>query len=558
MKVKVKYVTSVNGVYYFRINVPQSLRSALGISELKRSLHTEDLHEASYMTTLLIPKLMQLFYKIEEQSMLKEKATDTIRKFFEEELETRRHKRLKAIYPNAETKAREKQELRENLEEMRVDGHTNNLLVFSKVADHLIKTNKLAIEKDSSDYMLFCEELLTGFFNLTKEEINMVGGYYGMTLDDIIPPKQQAESTFVQTPIPNDPAYSISVLFERFIDEKMHTQQWQEGNKTTFVMLKELLVEVFGDVDIRSLTHQKLLDFRDDILSKLPPNRHKKPEYREKTYTAILKMKNVKTISLTTLNNHLTKYGTFFRWTNKHKFISENIAEGLGLDTPDRDDEKRDIYTRNNLLKILENIKEFRSGKPERYWIPIIALLSGMRQNEIAQLYISDIQKLEGILCFNLQKENPDQKLKTKAARRIVPVHPDLIELGFDEYIDQLKKKHLTRLWPNLKAGRDGFGHCFQRWYGKFNRRKITTDEKQVFHSFRHTFIDNLKQQDVNEIIISELVGHANKSITTGRYGKRYEPKKLLDAMLKLEFGFNIVEILAGEQTNTTSGDIIE
>jgi hypothetical protein len=31
--------------------------------------------------------------------------------------------------------------------------------------------------------------------------------------------------------------------------------------------------------------------------------------------------------------------------------------------------------------------------------------------------------------------------------------------------------------------------------------------------------------------MIAELMGHANDSITTGRYGKRYQPKILMEAI---------------------------
>ena len=59
---------------------------------------------------------------------------------------------------------------------------------------------------------------------------------------------------------------------------------------------------------------------------------------------------------------------------------------------------------------------------------------------------------------------------------------------------------------------------------------------KKVFHSFRHTVITHLKYKDVQDRFISELVGHAVEG-EKGRYGKRFDPKKLLkEAVIKLDF----------------------
>jgi integrase len=47
---------------------------------------------------------------------------------------------------------------------------------------------------------------------------------------------------------------------------------------------------------------------------------------------------------------------------------------------------------------------------------------------------------------------------------------------------------------------------------------------------------DTLKQKGVAEGIISEILGHANQSISTGRYGKRYRPSVLLEALIRLDY----------------------
>jgi integrase len=89
----------------------------------------------------------------------------------------------------------------------------------------------------------------------------------------------------------------------------------------------------------------------------------------------------------------------------------------------------------------------------------------------------------------------------------------------------------------NLNRKRDGYGHDFSKWYQRHNRKHVTQDPKKVFHSFRHLVADTLKQKGVAEGIIAEILGHANHSITTGRYGKRYRPSVLLEALEQLNYG---------------------
>jgi len=92
-----------------------------------------------------------------------------------------------------------------------------------------------------------------------------------------------------------------------------------------------------------------------------------------------------------------------------------------------------------------------------------------------------------------------------------------------------------------LAKRRDGYAHDFGKWFQKLNRASITEEPRKVFHSLRHTFIDTLKQAGIAEALIAEMVGHSNeKSMTMSRYGKRYQPRVLLEAMMHLDYEIDI------------------
>lgn len=206
------------------------------------------------------------------------------------------------------------------------------------------------------------------------------------------------------------------------------------------------------------------------------------------------------------------------------------------LEDKRRDDELRKTYSEEDIQRILVNLP-CSKDRPERYWIPRIAMYSGLRLDEICQLYVDDVIKIDGIWCFDVNDRN-DKKVKVESSKRTVPIHPKLISLGFLTYHDELLQKHEPRLWNALSWRKDdGYSNGFGKWYRIFNRQFVTDDLKKVFHSFRHTVADTLKQAGVQESVISEILGHTHKSITTGRYGKRYQPSVLLEAIVKLDYG---------------------
>ena len=125
-----------------------------------------------------------------------------------------------------------------------------------------------------------------------------------------------------------------------------------------------------------------------------------------------------------------------------------------------------------------------------------------------------------------------------------MPVHPFLFhDLKLIDYVQHLKVKGEKRLFPELKRRRDGYGQTVSKWFSRYKNRNldIKEDEKKDFHSFRHTFTDNLKQSlNVPDVMISELVGHSVDSITMTRYGKRYDVEGLFDAISKVKYDVDL------------------
>jgi integrase len=143
-----------------------------------------------------------------------------------------------------------------------------------------------------------------------------------------------------------------------------------------------------------------------------------------------------------------------------------------------------------------------------RFWVPLIALFCGLRQNEICQLATADVEDLDGITVIYVRKTHPWQKLKSKSARRYVPVHPELIRIGFLRYVSEIRSDQHVQLFPELKPdGRGYMSGIFQKRFNSFRRRVGIIDPDGVFHSLRHSWRDALREARITEEFAQILGG---------------------------------------------------
>lgn len=326
----------------------------------------------------------------------------------------------------------------------------------------------------------------------------------------------------------------LQQVSEAYIQEHVALKKWTE--KTVIEFSSQLLMfqKVVGDVPIRSIDRKVMVGYL-ETLKRLPAGISNKPIYRDKSIKEIMAMPDVVPMSSTTVNKYIERAGALFLWCIRQDFLDRNPAQGLTIAKTKSEDELRSAYSLDDIDRIKKTLSKVEKNRPERYWVPRIGFYSGARLNEICQLYVSDVVKVDEIWCFDVNGDK-DKRLKNLASKRMIPIHPKLIELGFIDYIEKLKARGAVRLWERLPAGRDGYSHLFGKWYQRHNREHITQDKKKCFHSHRHLVTDTLKQAGVAEGVISEIIGHANESITMSRYGKRFRPQILLDALLKLDY----------------------
>lgn len=76
-------------------------------------------------------------------------------------------------------------------------------------------------------------------------------------------------------------------------------------------------------------------------------------------------------------------------------------------------------------------------------WLPLLALFAGARQAEYAGLRVSDIREDDRArvpLTWFMRDNKAGRRLKTKSSERVVPVHPQLVKIGFLDYVSARRK----------------------------------------------------------------------------------------------------------------------
>jgi integrase len=99
--------------------------------------------------------------------------------------------------------------------------------------------------------------------------------------------------------------------------------------------------------------------------------------------------------------------------------------------------------------------------------MPLMALLTGARLNELAPLTAADVitDPATDIVAINIKEDREQgRRLKTIGSARLVPLHPELTRIGFLKFVDwiRLAAGQEGRLFPLLVPSRKGsFGEAW-------------------------------------------------------------------------------------------------
>jgi integrase len=173
------------------------------------------------------------------------------------------------------------------------------------------------------------------------------------------------------------------------------------------------------------------------------------------------------------------------------------------------------------------------------FWLPLLGLLTGARLEELAQLQFADIRTVDNVPFIAIHASDDEHRVKNGGSWRLVPLHPQLVAIGFLQYVAGAAggEGEGGRLFPTLVPDRHGkLGFEFSKWFGRWLDRLGLSDPNLDFHSFRSTFKDLCRLAEIPEDVHDALTGHVaqGREVSRGYGSAQYPAPPLVRAMQRI------------------------
>jgi integrase len=538
-------------IYYIRVIIPNGIKEGLHKLEYRRSLKTRCPHIARMMG-----RVLRACFEVHLEGVRADMITwEALREILDKRL-------VQLIAAEREKLSREgpyplisddiwKSNTIPNYHQAIRDisaarsGHSSNVASgatcipeFAEVlAVDILHAAKIDLDKSSDLFRQFCEATVRMYLEYTQQRLTLNDEARSFKV------VQQPSSPFTpSTSTSHVTGKRISEVVETYCQERVAGGNWTAKTETEYRAAYKLLINVIHDRPIKLVDYSAAQVFKATLM-KLPANMNKKPLYRDKPINDVLEMQIPKDdlLSISKVNAYLMRVSALFNWAERTGYVHGNPFSGQKVKEKLAGHEKRETFSNTDLMALFSS-PEYLNGKhkhPYHYWLPLLGLFTGARIDEICQLHLEDIYQVQDCWVFDFNDKG-EKKLKNQSSARIIPIHSRLIDLGLIDYDSTLRKKGEVRLFPELVKRRDGYSQDASKWFSRYRTRCGVTDQRKTFHSFRHTVLDHLKKKDIQKEKIAAIAGHKDESITTGLYGKPYEPLHLVPVIQSLDFSIEV------------------
>jgi hypothetical protein len=165
----------------------------------------------------------------------------------------------------------------------------------------------------------------------------------------------------------------LSTVIKPYINDR--EKEWTPKTLMENAAHFRLIVGLISDVPVESIDRETGRSFKNNLM-KLPPNVTKR--YPRQSPLEVLKRIHSgkitvnATLSIKSVNKHLTQLCTLMKYCIKEGYRLDNPASGMNIKQHRRQDEERKAYSREDIQKILQNLPT-QKDRPERYWVPLFS-----------------------------------------------------------------------------------------------------------------------------------------------------------------------------------------
>lgn len=301
------------------------------------------------------------------------------------------------------------------------------------------------------------------------------------------------------------------------------------------------------------------------------PNRRGGQTLRDDIWSYVDNQEGRKCIDSGSVKSKLSHVKTLLYDMKRRNFISEGLLSAScfvinSVTNPIDLEKSREVKPPFELghLEILFNPDKFlpwTSLHGDDFWIPLIGLFTGARIEEITRLQRKDIKQTPEMPVWSKKKDksrhgiwymditSSEKGLKNNgASHRVMPLHPYLVDIGFIDYISDFNPGEF--IFPHYgmreydKAS-DMFVR-YRRLVGVGRQKGEDTGDELTFHTFRHTLADTFKDNFVPDSVSREIMGHSpGKDVHANTYEKNHNIETLFDkGIMVLDYYVDNVDAL--------------
>ena len=434
--------------YYFRMNVPIDLQKFVGKTELRYTLATGYIGIAKSKARLLAGHVQEFFRRLREiiklDELTDEQIVDVVNRYFRNFLDGLEQIRVEPgtfVQGNAFGKVNQiNQSVCKGAKTALAECDYSYVWTF--VTD-VLKREGLEIDKFSGTHNKMCREMLKGMIQFGAIEERRNQGDYSDDVDVVFPllsdPKPNRS---VSAPPVKKPSVPLFDVIEEYKKRQVQSGKWRPNTLRNHEPKIRTILQVLGNRPVNQISVDDARKLA-QLLELLPPGFARLREYKDISNLSPKELvaKHEKTLDVSTRRDYLNLARSIFAYAVDAEYTEKNpVIKGL---IPPKKTNTRELRLPFDDPGDLEKI--FHPGvylnatqdKPSKFWVPILALYTGCRREEICQLYKEDVQEIEGIWSLNIKGltsaaladgEDDDQMLKTKSTSRVIPLHPFIVD----------------------------------------------------------------------------------------------------------------------------------
>jgi integrase len=315
---------------------------------------------------------------------------------------------------------------------------------------------------------------------------------------------------------------SFKALFDDYIKSRQAVGYHRDGGANWLQPIQSFTAYL-GHDDARRITREDVIGWRDSLLA------------------GGLKAKTVG-------DKHLAAVRAVLRWAVDNARLDTDVSEKVKQAVPRKVQSREKGFTDEEAVKVLKSTVSYQpeevinpSNRESKHisaakrWVPLLCAFTGARVAEITQLRKEDVRQESNRWVLRI---TPDAGSVKTGQFRDVPLHRQVIALGFDEFLKSREPGPLFHAAPKTEKYLDHARTTASRLSDWLKKKEIVPPGVPPTHGWRHRFKTVGRELGLSDRVIDAIQGHAGR--TAGdNYGDvtLAAKQRAIDALPEYELG---------------------